>query len=530
MQISMMAMDHWSTQQQDIFDWFKSGTGNLLVRARAGTGKTTTILKAIDFAKDEKILLAAFNKRVAEELNQRLRNRRASAKTLHSVGFSFINRHWHGVQVDSSGDRADRLVTQAAREILAEIFPNASDKSLEMPVPVLRLASKIFTSTRDVSPFAHSIDDVTDVMFALDQLPELYMEDQGWTVETLAQVTLKAMELALAKDTHIDFADMIYIPLRRDWVKGIYDLVCIDEAQDMNDGQLELARRVCKPDGRVVVIGDDRQAIYSFRGADSNSLDRLKKELNAFELGLTTTYRCPQDVVDYAACLVPDIRARSGAPKGSITSISSTELAAAVRPGDFVLSRSNAALVKACLALLRANIRAQIVGRDIGQRLANIAKKLNAKDVVHFHSRLKDWTNKEIDRARRADRKARIQLVLDQAETLKTLLMGISRIEQLFDRIEELFGDPTATYVICSTVHRAKGSEANTVYVLQDTLYTMGKSIEEQNIEYVAVTRSKDKLIWVNGFNPRKKRKPEETVYDNGVERYEDLVDPDDVN
>lgn len=507
MQISLMAMDHWSGQQQDIFDWFKSGNGNLLVRARAGTGKTTTILKAIEYAPDEKILLAAFNKRVAEELNQRLKNRKASAKTLHSIGYACVNKRWHGVQVDQSGDRADKLVGKAIEELAGELFPETT-KQVEVSMAVLRLASKIFTSTREIAPFARNVDDVSDVMYTLDQLPELYMEDQGWTVDVLAQVTLRAMELALVKDTHIDFADMIYIPLRNDWVKGIFDMVVIDEAQDMNDGQLELAERVCKIGGRIVVVGDDRQAIYAFRGADANSIDRLKAKLRAWELSLTTTYRCPQQIVDYAACLVPDIKAKPGAPQGTISSIPSTELASVVKPGDFVLSRSNAALVKACLALLRVNIRAQIVGRDIGQRLANIAKKLNARDLIHFHSRLKDWANKEIDRAKKADRKARIQLVMDQAETLKTLAMGISRIEQLYERIDQLFGDPSATFVICSTVHRAKGSETDRVYVLQDTLYTMGKTLEEENIEYVAVTRTKDKLIWVNGFNPRKK-KPE---------------------
>ena len=71
-------------------------------------------------------------------------------------------------------------------------------------------------------------------------------------------------------------------------------MVVVDEAQDMTSAQLEIAVGACKRGGRVVIVGDDRQAIYGFRGADSGGLDRLKKLLKAKELGLTTTYRLPE--------------------------------------------------------------------------------------------------------------------------------------------------------------------------------------------------------------------------------------------
>jgi DNA helicase IV len=99
---------------------------------------------------------------------------------------------------------------------------------------------------------------------------------------------------------------------------ALLQLVIIDEAQDMNASQLLLAMKSCKKGGRIAVVGDDRQAIYGFRGADSNSLDRLKGELVAHELGLTTTYRCPKVVVAGAARLVPDYTAAPAAPEGEM--------------------------------------------------------------------------------------------------------------------------------------------------------------------------------------------------------------------
>lgn len=504
----------WSEEQVAIFDWFREGSGNLLARARAGTGKTTTICQAIFYAPEEKILVAAFNKSIQEELNRKLRNRRAQAKTLHGLGFALVKKNWPDADVDSTGARANGLVCQAVFALWAKLFPEAAVPAtiddIDFNDTIVRHMAKVFTSTRDIAPFAATEEDVMDVIFDQDLVPEMYLENQGWTPLVLARVTLKAMELALVRTKVIDFADMVYLPLRLNWTRGVYDMVCVDEAQDMNAGQLELAKRVCKPKGRIAIIGDDRQAIYGFRGAASGSLDMLKQELNAKELSLTVTFRCPTSVVEYAQRLVPDIKAKSGAPLGSISSVAAADLYKHVKPGDFVLSRSNAPLAKAALSLIRQGVRAKIVGRDIGQRLSNIARKLKAYDVMTFYTKLGDWARREIDRAKKANRKGRIQLVCDQADTLRALLFGLNDLNMLYKRIDEMFGDVSASYVQCSSVHKAKGLEADRVYVLQDTLYA-GKGgkdkQEEQNIEYVAVTRAKNALIWVNGFNPPKKFK-----------------------
>jgi len=62
----------WSVQQRAIFEAFRSAPGHVLVRARAGTGKTTTILEALQYAPESKILLGAFNKQIADELQTRV--------------------------------------------------------------------------------------------------------------------------------------------------------------------------------------------------------------------------------------------------------------------------------------------------------------------------------------------------------------------------------------------------------------------------------------------------------------------------
>jgi len=481
----------WSEQQNAIFNQFANGTGNVVVRARAGTGKTTTIIEGISYSKSEKILLAAFNKKIAEELKFKLKNPNAEAKTLHSIGFGFILRNWSGVALDN--DRGDRLARTACG-------PSAPDLMVSF---VKRLAAK--GKNMLLSP---NVSDLVDIAYMFDLDPDETWEADGWTVQVVAEYAAKAMQLACSKDGTIDFDDMVYIPVANKWVRGKYDLVVIDEAQDMNAVQIALAQGVCKKNGRVFVVGDDRQAIYGFRGADSNVIDRLKSELKAVELGLTVTYRCPQVIVNYAKLIVPDYMAAPTAPLGEIVEIDFEKLHEVADRGNFVLSRKNAPLAKVCLRLLRHGKRAMIEGKEIGNQLISIVKKVGGKSIPDFMTRIGKWEEKQIARLKATGKKsaeAKIEVVRDQSETLRALAEGMAGLKELTTRITSLFTETPggkADYIICSSVHKSKGLETDVVFVLHDTLYPGGfRSQEEQNIEYVAVTRAKQKLVWVNGIS-----------------------------
>ena len=77
----------WSEQQQAIFAAFRQPAGHVLVRARAGCAKTTTSLEGVKQAPERRILVAAFNKLIADEANARLVGQdRVKAKTLHALG------------------------------------------------------------------------------------------------------------------------------------------------------------------------------------------------------------------------------------------------------------------------------------------------------------------------------------------------------------------------------------------------------------------------------------------------------------
>lgn len=517
----------WSDQQRAIFSWFKNTMrqrSHLIVRARAGSGKTSTVLEAISHAPESRILLCAFNKSIATELQERMTNPNATAATLHSLGFGCIRRFKERVNVTTDGSRARYLSDKVCGSLT--------------PDQVKRIVSRLHTFGREMAPHAIKPEELRDIAIQFDCVPDDDWCEDGFDIDFVCDKAVKAMALG-AEDisTGIDFTDMLYLPVRNSWIRPKFDLVCIDEGQDMNRTQLEIAQKLLMRDGRMCLVGDDRQAIYGFRGADSGSLDRMKQELGAKELGLNVTYRCGSTIVAAAQSIVADILAKPDAHEGQILSTSLDKLTLPIdkggcAPGDFVLSRVNAPLVKVALSLIRDGRRARIQGRDIGAGLRAIIKKVAsgraAGSLPEFLKRLALWELKEARRAEDADLQSKADMVHDQAETLRALADGCAAVREIDARIETLFADAgPGTSVVCSSIHRAKGLEADTVFVLRDTLYprvvcecghrhSYGKAEcakcqcadyranetrqrEEANLAYVAITRARRTLTWVVG-------------------------------
>jgi hypothetical protein len=246
-------------------------------------------------------------------------------------------------------------------------------------------------------------------------------------------------------------------------------------------------------------------SIYGFRGADTDAMPRLIEALSATTLPLSITYRCPKAHVTLAQTLVPQIMAADSAPEGSIEYIQFKDFNPC--DGDLCLSRINAALVGPAFTLIRAGRKAIIRGRDIGANLAALADKLAMRcaDMASMYTALAKYDSSERSRldARHAP-DSQYSSLDDKVQTLDVIMAECESPCDVSKRILSIFSDESTSGVLFSSVHRAKGLEAETVYILAPEKLPLVRANQQEhekqqelNICYVAYTRSKARLVFV---------------------------------
>jgi len=250
--------------------------------------------------------------------------------------------------------------------------------------------------------------------------------------------------------------------------------------------------------GRVFAFGDDRQNIYGFRGADVSSSEKFCRDLGATVLPLPVTYRNPRLVVELAKHIVPDFEAAPGAPDGVLDTVTEREFLEAVREGDAVISRSNAALSKYCMLLLGAGRRARIIGRDLGTKLTGLLARARSEKVPEMLEELGRFVESEAERLLAARKDDLAEELVDNLEALRAISEGVTSMSALTVKVETLFSDErdaTDGVIAFMTVHKAKGREFDRVWMFESTFRL--NSIEGENLYYVAITRAKKELILV---------------------------------
>jgi DNA helicase-2/ATP-dependent DNA helicase PcrA len=478
-----------SPQQAAVVESFRSGEGDLAVTACAGSGKTFTIIAGIAARPEHtRAVVCAFSKDNAKDLEVKLgkRDKRARACTLHSIGNRAVMQAF-GHQVPNK---------HREREAAARI--GGIDPDSQAAHDIGRLAQM----AKEIAP-DEAIDERRLIEIAVD-FGLAGEEADGHPLGLAGRAAIAREVVASAAQVHgeISFSDMLYLPLALGLRPDQSDFVVVDEAQDMNLAHHRLARAARARGGRLVVVGDPRQAIYSWRGAAPGALEHFARELRARHFKLSVTFRCARAIVAEARKIVPDIEAAPGAIDGLVRTTELGELARGAQPGDFVLSRTNAPLIRTCLTMRRRGARAVVSGGDLEADLIRtvrtVARSLTSTPA--FLIELRRWRDREIARATKAGRRARVDQLADQADTLTDLAGGALTVSNVIDNIRDLFLDDGRPSVVCSTVHRAKGREADRVWILQDTLDAMRPSnpaeeLEEANIKYVAYTRARRELV-----------------------------------
>ncbi len=545
---------------------------HVIVKALAGTGKTTTMVEAIRITYDGKsdltpstqqqavwdaigegaklsdsVCFVAFNKAIAEELKTRVPEG-VDAMTLHSLGFAAVRNAFGYKQpkgywpiVDIIGE----LMEMDPREI-QKTKPNLL-KSTEKLVSLCKMNLIGFDPTG-----TYTLNQVWE-----DQLANLaahYDVDLNGDAEEVFALVPRVLEecKVVAKRSTITFDDMIWLPVVLNLPVNQYDLLLVDEAQDLNRCQQALAR---KAGDRLILCGDVNQAIYGFAGADSESMARMAEELGGdnrceannwgphiidskgycdkcsigprrtpeikdrgcVELPLTVTRRCGKAIVKEAQKIVPEFEAHEDNPVGRIfemhiepiTNQDMSVYSSHAKNGDMVLCRVNAPLVSECFKFLRNGRKAIIRGRDIGTSLISTIKKMKANDIGELSYKLSDWLHTETTKENRKKNPSDTRLIAlqDRYDCLECFIEDAETIEAVISKIEGIFTDDKDNVgILLSSVHRAKGLESQRVFILQpkgaEMPHPMAKSEwqreQERNCLYIAITRAIEELIYVS--------------------------------
>jgi DNA helicase II / ATP-dependent DNA helicase PcrA len=483
----------WSPLQEAIFLEAQVGQGHVVVLARAGSGKSTTAEQTIRRLPSNKtILFTAFNTKIVEAAKKRFAIRQAANVTvqgINSYGYAQVRKRFRKIR-------------------------DVDEK-------------KLWRLVRDVAP--HWKGDARSALVKTVELMKARLEYEEWQVDALldkygidagedeidltvpherATFIKKAIELLQAskEDTNaIDFNDQIWFPVVYNMPCTTYDYVFIDETQDLNANQLELSIRTIRKGGRIFAVGDDRQAIYSFRGADEEAIPHIIERLNAKILKLTISYRCARRIAQEARVLVPDFESGS-ANEGVVETKSYEAMLNESMPGDFILSRTNAPLLTICWKLLRAGKRATIPGRDIGGglvRLIEKAKDSGKQTIAEVQAWVAEYADREIRRllSQEPPKENEAEAWADKVACIDAMAEGASSVDEVIGKIQTLFSDDKSaedeTRIVCSSTHKAKGLERDRVWLLRNT-YMKRISTEESNLLYVGITRARDFLYYVN--------------------------------
>ena len=252
----------------------------LMVVAGAGSGKTTTMSAKVKYLVEikkidpEKIVLISFTNKAVEELKERINkdfNIPCHISTFHSLAFNILKEN----------GKTFEIVT-FPQKIVENYFKNNKKVAKILKNP--QYCVEFINLYRNNPRVFHRKTKFINALLKLYNYYIKYMRENNF----------------------IDFEDMInkcYELLKSNDVKIKYEYIIIDEFQDVSLNRYKLVELISKiSDAKIIVVGDDWQAIFSFAGSDINLFHEFSKKANV--LKITNTYRNSQELIDIAGSFI----------------------------------------------------------------------------------------------------------------------------------------------------------------------------------------------------------------------------------
>ena len=493
-----------SNYQLAIIDFIKNGNGNLVVEASAGSGKTYTLMKCVEeIPGDKTILLSAFNRDIANVLKRKAKNLyNVNVSTLHGLGLQMLQRNFPN----------EELVLD---EFKYKSYLNTNIRSLSS-------INTFNLSKREYARYMSNIEAFINFgrCYLCETVKDLEFIEDRYDIQPIAdekEVALDILAYGKKNLTQIDYTDMIWLPCVR-YCKPLgmqYDWIILDEAQDLSVCQREIVLKCRKINTRMLFFGDSEQSLYSFASSDPESFKRLKELPNTTSLPLSISYRCAKNIVDFAQKIVPTIEANNDGREGEIKYDVPLD---DIKDGDMVLCRNNAPLMQVYVDFIKKGKKCFIRGKDIGLNLKNMVKRTGIEVLnkslqedgvfARLYDTLFDMINEVVSKYNvtyyDAVESAAVANRLDMIKALEILSDDINTATELIEKINNIFSDRKSGGISLSTIHKAKGLEADNVYIACKHLMPSSRAKkdweirQEYNLMYVAYTRAKNILGFID--------------------------------
>jgi superfamily I DNA/RNA helicase len=242
-------------------------TGSVVVLAGPGSGKTHTLVAAVQSLLSEpaavKVLCLTFTTKAAEKLRIQLgSHKKLFVGTFHALAAQILKAA-NGAELHIA---TDQELLPLLTELKSRLSPDANVRELSLVISRYKNGS-------------------------LDS--------------TTAQKLVKAYDAALAKRGLIDYDDLILHCLEKAASSEAYDYIFVDEFQDTSPRQYELLQRLSDSQTKLFVIGDPQQSIYRFRGADGSVFQRIQADIGPRLIHLQDNYRSTDSIVKAANKIFP---------------------------------------------------------------------------------------------------------------------------------------------------------------------------------------------------------------------------------
>lgn len=459
-----------TTEQTAILDAISSTNDNLMLLARAGCGKSST-LKLIDRAAlVEPHLYLVFNKANAVEAESSGDFRQGTAiKTFNSLG----HRVWA-----QTCSKKTILNPKKINEIFKSIVddePKSERNALWSLYDTITEGVSLARALGYIPPTHHlshkTLCKFSDVALKMDETPSSEVH------HLIDQILITSIKQAY--NGVIDFNDQCYMSTLFGGSFPKFPLVLIDEYQDLSPVQHAMIEKLCRW-SRQIGVGDDAQAIYGFRGADEGGMASAVAKFSMSVFPLSTSFRCPSAIVNNVKWRVPEFTAlREG---GQVSRADKLTIA----DESTVICRNNAPLLKLAMSQIASGRSVNVSGTDMSAKLVRQMEKLGDPTMsrLQFINAIDSW---QAEKETKGSRTAK-----DMAECMRVFAKHGNSLGQAVSYAKHLFEQSGTVRFL--TGHKSKGLEFENVYHLDDSLLGEG---QDQNLRYVIDTRSKDRLTYI---------------------------------